>query len=363
MANPTESKQRKSSDPSSICTGNRYEILMDESDKISSEQKQENTVITATQSPLFSQDRSLTNNPIDINASNADYINEPQLPNYGNIPQNTINTHNTQSAQALQGESHNQSDVNSESAHSKRPLQSLEGEIHDQPNISSKEVPFSLQSQTVGGQRPGQAMHQSVVLIGDSIIKNIVPQKLTRKKVYKFTYPVRTVEEIDQEFRNKCSNTEASHVIIHCGTNNMTTDTANECASKIEQLCSTVKMIYPNAKIGVSGLTERNDVSIHDKLLEVNSKIKEMCALNKYSFIHHVNIDRSCLNKSKIHLNAKGSALLAASFINFTRGRKQLSQIINQKIFGWKKHYVNWELYSRRREGELLNFLFFNSRV
>ena len=236
-------------------------------------------------------------------------------------------------ARALQGESHNQSDVKSESAHSKRPLQSLEGEIHDQPNISSKEVPFSLQSQTVGGQRPGQAMHQSVVLIGDSIIKNIVPQKLTRKKVYKFTYPGRTVEEIDQEFRNKCSNTEASHVIIHCGTNNMTTDTANECASKIEQLCSTVKMIYPNAKIGVSGLTERNDVSIHDKLLEVNSKIKEMCALNKYSFIHHVNIDRSCLNKSKIHLNAKGSALLAASFINFIRGRKQLSQINQSKNF------------------------------
>ena len=90
-------------------------------------------------------------------------------------------------------------------------------------------------------------------------------------------------------------------------------------------------MIYPNAKTGVSGLTERNDVSIHDKLVEVNSKIKEMCALNKYSFIHHVNIDRSCLNKSKIHLNAKGSALLAASFINFIRGRKQSSPINQSK--------------------------------
>ena len=58
-----------------------------------------------------------------------------------------------------------------------------------------------------------------------------------------------------------------------------------------------------------------------------------MCALNKYSVIHHVNIDRSCLNKSKIHLNAKGSALLAASFINFIRGRKKLSQINQSKNF------------------------------
>ena len=79
-------------------------------------------------------------------------------------------------------------------------------------------------------------MHQSVVLIGDSIIKNIVPQKLTGKKVYKFTYPGRKVEEIDQEIQNKCSNTEAWNVMIHCGTNNITTDTANVCASKIEQL-------------------------------------------------------------------------------------------------------------------------------
>ena len=90
-------------------------------------------------------------------------------------------------------------------------LTSLEDEIHDRPNTSSKEPPFSHQSsdENVGGQRPGQTMHQSVVLIGDSIIKNIVPQKLTRKNVYKSTYPGRTVEEIDQEIQNKCSNTEA----------------------------------------------------------------------------------------------------------------------------------------------------------
>ena len=74
IANSTESKHKKSLDLSSICTGNRYEILTDDGDKICSEQKPENTVITVTQSPLFSQDQSQTNNPIDINASNADQL-------------------------------------------------------------------------------------------------------------------------------------------------------------------------------------------------------------------------------------------------------------------------------------------------
>ena len=46
LANYLARKQKKSSGSSSLCTGNRFDVLMDESDKISSEQKQENTVIT-----------------------------------------------------------------------------------------------------------------------------------------------------------------------------------------------------------------------------------------------------------------------------------------------------------------------------
>ena len=72
------------------------------------------------------------------------------------------------------------------------------------------------------------------------------------------------VEEIDQEFR-KSSNTEAAHVIIHCGTNNLTTNSANECVKKIKQLCSTARSVYANAQIGVSSLTERYDLSVRDR--------------------------------------------------------------------------------------------------
>ena len=58
-----------------------------------------------------------------------------------------------------------------------------------------------------------------------------------------------------------------------------------------------------------------------------------MCAIKNYSFINHVNIDRSCLPNSKIHLHAKEYDLLAVMFINFIRGRKQLSQVNQSKIF------------------------------
>ena len=112
------------------------------------------------------------------------------------------------------------------------------------------------------------------------------------------------------------------------------------------------KILFPNAQIGVSNITERNDILVRDKIRDVNSAIKEMCVTNNYSFIHHDNIDESCLNNSKLHLNTKGSALLAVDFINFLRGRKRLSHI-NQPKKSLKKHYANWELCSRWREGGL----------
>ena len=57
LANYSARKQKKSSGPSSLCSGNRSDVLMDDSDKISSEQKQENTVMTISQSPPFSHDQ------------------------------------------------------------------------------------------------------------------------------------------------------------------------------------------------------------------------------------------------------------------------------------------------------------------
>ena len=52
---------------------------------------------------------------------------------------------------------------------------------------------------------------------------------------------------------------------------------------------------------------------------EVNEKLKEMSSRNGFHFIDNSHIDGSSLNGSKLHLNAKGSAYLATSFIKILR--------------------------------------------
>ncbi|CAB4039519.1 Hypothetical predicted protein [Paramuricea clavata] len=73
---------------------------------------------------------------------------------------------------------------------------------------------------------------KGIALIGDSIIKNISPVKLSKRKVYKFTYP---------------------------GTNDVPVESIDEYVGNMEKLITTAKQKFPNSKIGISGLTLRQD--------------------------------------------------------------------------------------------------------
>jgi hypothetical protein len=128
-----------------------------------------------------------------------------------------------------------------------------------------------------------QSPEQCVVLIawGLNHQEHYPPGKLSRKKVHKFTYPGKSAEEIESEIRNiDNASISPSHVIIHCGTNNLPIDQSNACLNKIEKLCSTVHDKFPNAEVGISGITIRNDIESSAKMADVNNKIKEICVLD-----------------------------------------------------------------------------------
>ena len=161
------------------------------------------------------------------------------------------------------------------------------------------------------------------VVIGDSIIKHINPQKLSKKTVKKHLYPGKTADEICDlinESSFQCNN--PSYVILHAGTNNLPTDSTEVCTEKIIRLAQTARVKFPSAKIGVSGITHRKDHNFSTKITEVNEKLKQSADTYNFPFIENsTRIDGWCLNGSNLHLNEKGSALLAVGrFIKFLRG-------------------------------------------
>ncbi len=80
-----------------------------------------------------------------------------------------------------------------------------------------------------------------------------------------------------------------------------------------------VKTKFPNSSIGVSSLTYREDINVDVIRVEVNDQLKRLAHDNNFQLIDNSVIDRTCLNNSNLHLNAKGTSLLAVQFIRFLR--------------------------------------------
>ena len=90
------------------------------------------------------------------------------------------------------------------------------------------------------------------------------------KNGIQYTYPGKTCEE-KKAVGDMHTKLDPSHVIVHCGTNNLVTDSADvTCSSKIEDLAENIQSKFPNAKLGVSGLTYREDVKINHIRVDVN---------------------------------------------------------------------------------------------
>ena len=146
--------------------------------------------------------------------------------------------------------------------------------------------------------------------------------KLFKRKVHKFTYPGKIASDISNELSTINIHSTPSHVILHAGTNNIPLQSADECTNDIEKLIAGMKQRFPNSKIGISGVTMRQDVDSASKI--VNEKIKSIRPKYVVTFIDNSSLDKTSLNVSKLHLSAKGLAILAIHFISFIKGGQSL---------------------------------------
>ncbi|CAB4036771.1 Hypothetical predicted protein, partial [Paramuricea clavata] len=103
-------------------------------------------------------------------------------------------------------------------------------------------------------QNSNRNLQNSIVLIGDSVLKNIISEKMTQRKVYKYTYSGKTADQIASEVENINLHEALSHVIIHAGTNDLSLDSSNDGIDSIENLCLSVQNKFAKAKIGVSSI-------------------------------------------------------------------------------------------------------------
>ena len=112
----------------------------------------------------------------------------------------------------------------------------------------------------------------SVVIIGDSIIKQVDQRKMSSNKTVKVrSFPGATIEDMADYLRPLLRNNPSS-LISHVGTNNLKNDDVYTVRNKLLGLKDSIEEQYPNTEVILSTLTKRmDDPILEQKVNKVNS--------------------------------------------------------------------------------------------
>ena len=136
---------------------------------------------------------------------------------------------------------------------------------------------------------------KAVLLIGDSMVKNIDRKKLeraARKNTVCHSYSGAKVgqmkEKIKQYWSEDCQYEE---IILHVGTNNLANEQPERVAEQMEELINKVKV--HTKKIAVSSVIKRYDNKVNARnISNYNNLVHELCIKHNITFIDNDFIDQ-----------------------------------------------------------------------
>ena len=128
---------------------------------------------------------------------------------------------------------------------------------------------------------------QDVVLIGDSLIKQVVPERLihsshnirvTKHEAFHL-YNIHDLVDLPNV-------SKASAAVIHCGTNDIKLSTADVCFEKTKKVISHLQDVNPDIKIVVSNIAPRGD----DEFVDINRQEYNIKLLKEYNLLPNIMI-------------------------------------------------------------------------
>ena len=111
---------------------------------------------------------------------------------------------------------------------------------------------------------------------------------------------------------------EADHIILHTGTNDLSSDkTPVQICKNIVNLAVSIK--DKDKKVTISEIVERND-ALNEKVVLVNEYLSKICKAIGLPIIkrHNINPDFYS-NQNKLHLNKKGNTILCNKLLEIRK--------------------------------------------
>ena len=122
-----------------------------------------------------------------------------------------------------------------------------------------------------------------------------------------------------EDYLKPVTRKEPERIILHIGTNDLSKNTSpDQIAQGIINLGIQINQNFPQTKITTSDTLPRTDKSnLLAKANQVNSIVRKYCDRHKWGSTNHKSINETCLNARGLHLNKKGTALIAKSISSY----------------------------------------------
>ena len=111
-------------------------------------------------------------------------------------------------------------------------------------------------------------------------------------------------------------NDDLKTVVLQIGTNDSTTNSAQDIFNNIMSLKKDIESMLPNGKVVISKLIKRKDNSDAN---QINEEVDQLINVENVIQIDNNNINENHLGKRGLHLNDKGNAILAGNILNKLR--------------------------------------------
>ena len=147
------------------------------------------------------------------------------------------------------------------------------------------------------------------MIVEDSIIKHVNGREVSKDDSVKIRcHPGATTDDITDYVRPTALK-KPDMIINHTGTNDIQNKV--NTLQKVRKVITTIKEIDVNneVQIAFSSVIHREWSRLEEEIKEINIKLENLRKDKGIKFINN-NIDSSCLNRSKLHLNKSGTAKL-----------------------------------------------------
>ena len=155
---------------------------------------------------------------------------------------------------------------------------------------------------------------RSISILGDSMIKDLKQYEMRKQlnhgeKLFVRAFNGASVQDMADHVKPTIRR-NPDLVILHAGTNNLREEDPKVTADGVMRLAMDMKK---HSEVMVSALTIRRD-NLNTKGVKVNEILREECLRHNLVFISHENITLNHLNGGGLHLNSKGTSILAGNF-------------------------------------------------